>query len=197
MECWDYRGTEKGLASCCKNCAFYAKRQAHRIPDSIRCWEYLDCKEDCSVRNALSLEHGADDDETALLGRGRKIVVLDDSKTLRNLVKLILEEYEYEVDVASNGREAIEKFNRWHPHLLVCDINLTGSTMTGMDVLVYAKTYKKDLRVIMLSSRADKETVDFCIQNGADAFVQKPFKNEDLVRKIYHVLRSEPNVKKV
>jgi len=196
MECWDYRGTDKGLASSCKNCGFYNKRQAHRIPDTIRCWEYLNCQEDCSVRNALSQEHSVKNDETRLLGSGKKVVVLDDSKTLRNLVKLILEEYEYEVDVAASGREAIEKINRWHPHLLICDINLAGSAMSGVDVLVQSKTYKKDLRVMMLSSRADKETVDFCVQSGADAFVQKPFKNEDLVRKIHQIMRADPNAKR-
>lgn len=185
------------MASSCKNCSYQIKRQGRRIPDSIRCWEYLNCSEDCSVRNALSQERDDDSDETRLLGRGKKVLVLDDSKTLRNLVKLILEEYEYDVDVASNAREAIEKINRWHPDLLICDINLTGSTMTGMDVLVQAKTYKQSLHVMMLSSRADKETVDFCMTSGADAFVQKPFKNEDLVKRIQQVLRADPNSRKI
>jgi len=196
MECWDYRSTESGLAGSCKDCGFYAKRQARKIPETIHCWEYLSCKEDCSVRNAMLQEHDSDTDETRLLGRGRKVVVLDDSKTLRNLVKLILEEYEYEVEVAANGREALEKLNRIHPNLLVCDINLTGSTMTGMDVLVQAKSFRSDLKVMMLSSRGDKETVDFCSEHGADAFVKKPFKNEDLVLQVYQVLKAEPSGKK-
>jgi CheY-like chemotaxis protein len=130
-------------------------------------------------------------DSFDLLGKGKKVLVLDDSKTLRNLVKMILEEYEYQIETASNGRDAIEKSNKWHPDLMICDINLTGSTLTGIDVLAQVKSHRKDLKVVMLSSKADKQTIDLCMEHGASAFIRKPFNNDDLVKRVSQILKSK------
>jgi CheY-like chemotaxis protein len=186
-ECWTYRFDGKNMATSCKGCLYHKKREEKRIPDEVRCWEYLSCKETCEIRKSIETVHN-DEGTATLLGRGKKVLILDDSKTLRNLIKAILEEYEYEVDTVALGRDAIEKTNRWHPDIIICDINLAGSSLSGLDVLTQLKRFKKDSVVLMVSSKADPETIKYCMDNGAAAFVKKPFKNDELVEQVAKAL---------
>ena len=118
----------------------------------------------------------------------KKVLVLDDSEMLRNLIKFVLEEQEYKVRTVAIGREALKNIVEWHPDLMICDINLAGSSLSGLDVLKKSRKIKSGMKIIMLSSKADTETVKFCNKNGADAFIKKPFKNDELVIKISYIL---------
>lgn len=190
-ECWEHRSTTEGqLSTSCKSCVYNQKRRTESIPADLRCWEYLNCKEDCSIRKTLE-QVTKTSESFSMLGRGKRLLIVEDSKSLRNLMKMIFEEYEYEVETAANGRMALDLISRFHPDIITCDINLTGSSLSGLDILAQVKSKNPKMKIVMVSSKSDRETVSFCLSKGANGFIQKPFKNDELVKKVFQATRSK------
>ena len=79
-----------------------------------------------------------------------RILVVDDEENIRLLFKEELEEENYEVEVASNGYEALEKIKNTHFDLVVMDIKMPG--MDGIQALNEIKNINKDQPVILCSA---------------------------------------------
>jgi len=108
-----------------------------------------------------------------------RILVVDDEPYIRELIRDTLKTRRYAVSVAANGVEALEVMAR-DPH----DIVVTDVVMPGMGGLDLVKRLKKShplARVIVLTGYPrDSDIGDFLLQ-GADEFLPKPFRGNDLV----------------
>lgn len=113
---------------------------------------------------------------------GKKIMVVDDSPTVRSLHGFILKSRGFEVVTASNGIEAIEKlYSNKDIVLAIVDIN-----MPKMDGIQFCKTIRKedayrDLPVIIVTSEQEEDDRKKGIDAGANIYMVKPTQPDKLV----------------
>lgn len=111
-----------------------------------------------------------------------KILVVDDSRTSRKILKGILESKGYEiVGEASNGEEGVKMFQECKPDVVTLDI--TMPVMDGIEALEKIKAIDPDARVIMVTAAGQKGNVMQALKLGAFEFVSKPFE-EDVIATI-------------
>lgn len=116
----------------------------------------------------------------------KKILIVDDEPKIAEVVKSYLENTGYRVSVAYSGREALEKFERENPALVVLDLMLPD--MPGEEICT-ALRKKSRVPIIMLTAKVDEEDILRGLNIGADDYVTKPFSPRQLVARVEAVLR--------
>ncbi len=114
----------------------------------------------------------------------KKILVIEDSKTMLKLISTILKKEGFEVFEAKNGWEGLEKANDLLPDLIVSDIIMPG--LDGFNLLKQLKKYPliNKIPLIFLSGKDDVLSVDEGISLGASAFLTKPLDAEKFIQTI-------------
>jgi two-component system chemotaxis response regulator CheY len=116
-----------------------------------------------------------------------KILLVDDSKTSRKILKGILEDNGHEIiGEAVNGEDGLEKFKTLHPELTTMDI--TMPIMDGLEALKQIIEYDKNAKVIMVTAAGQKTKMVDAIKYGAAEFLAKPFEAAQIVEIINKVL---------
>lgn len=116
-----------------------------------------------------------------------KILVVDDSRTSRKILKGILETAGYEVvGEATNGLEGYESYVELKPDLVTMDI--TMPVLDGIEALKKIKGEYPDAKVVMVTAAGQKTKMVEAVQNGADEFVPKPFDAESLQKTLNKLL---------
>lgn len=108
----------------------------------------------------------------------RKILVVDDSSLARRLTKRILEELGHDVEEATDGSQALEKYALGQHDLVVLDMLMAG--MYGLDVLVKLKELNPELPVIVATADIQRTTRDQVKAAGASAMLNKPVNKDEL-----------------
>src|SRR5262249_7653121 len=119
-------------------------------------------------------------------GHLAEILVVDDDKHIREVVRFALERAGHVVREAADGAEALRSVRAAEPELIVLDI-----VMPEEDGLSVCKTLRKSSRVpiIFLSSRDDEIDRVLGLELGADDYITKPFSPRELVARTAAVLR--------
>ena len=119
----------------------------------------------------------------------RTILVVEDEKDIRDLVRFHLEQEGYGVREAETGEQALAQVATERPALLVLDLMLPGTD--GLEVCrrVRAQASTETLPVIMLTARAAEVDRVLGLEMGADDYVTKPFSPRELVARVRAVLR--------
>jgi CheY-like chemotaxis protein len=102
----------------------------------------------------------------------KRILVVDDEQ---DLLDLLTEHFEgrYEVDTATSGAAAIERFVRQRPDVVFLDINMPGAN--GVEVLKLLKQTDPTIPVIMVTANTEIPVAEECLKSGALSYVPKPF----------------------
>lgn len=108
-----------------------------------------------------------------------RILIVDDSLFQRRVISASLKVEGYEVIEAVNGKEGLEKIITVKPDLILLDILMPEKD--GFEVLKELQGTKNTIPVIMLTSDVQDSTRNECMALGAQAFVNKPAKAEDLI----------------
>lgn len=115
-----------------------------------------------------------------------KILVVDDEKKIREMIKNYLENEGFEVAESSNAGEALENIKRERPSLVVLDWMLPG--MSGLEVCRIIRS-ESSIPVIMLTARTEEVDKLLGLELGADDYITKPFSLRELTARIKAVLR--------
>lgn len=118
-----------------------------------------------------------------------KILLVDDSNTMRRIEKNTLEKMGYtDITEAQDGAEAVKRVAAGGFQLVLMDWNMPN--MTGIDALkaIKADPAHKSLPVIMVTSESEKSRIMEAIQSGAASYVVKPFQADTLQDKINAVM---------
>jgi DNA-binding response OmpR family regulator len=121
----------------------------------------------------------------------RSVLVVDDEPTARSMLRLILVRAGFEVREAKDGYEALAAVERNMPDLMILDI-----MMPGIDGFVVCQTLRNnekaaDLPIIMLSARADRESVNKGLSVGATEYLTKPVKPDELTEHVRAALAAK------
>lgn len=115
---------------------------------------------------------------------GKKILVIEDELKVRNNIKLLLEEEGYKVFSAASGEEGIALALEILPCLIICDIMMPG--IDGYEVLRRLSVPKETTSIpfIFLTAKVEREDLRLGMQLGADDYIFKPFKADDLLKAV-------------
>ena len=107
--------------------------------------------------------------------KGQKtVLIVDDSSSLRNILKKILENLNYEVcGMADNGISAITKYKELKPDIVMVDMIMPQ--LGGLECLRLLRQVDPSVAVIMVSSVSSQETVISCLKEGAKHYILKPY----------------------
>ncbi len=114
-----------------------------------------------------------------------KLLIVDDEVSFSRLLQYDLQD-DYELDLSSDGTEAVNKVQKTLYDLILLDIKLPR--MDGTEVLKILKESTPSTPVIMISGQGDISTAVKCMKLGADDYVQKPHDINELLNKIEHAL---------
>lgn len=121
------------------------------------------------------------------------ILLVDDDEAVREITAAMLEDLGYAVRVAAGGMAALDLLERCpRIDLLMVDVSMPG--MSGLELTRRMKQRRPGLPVLLVTGYADGDAVDAV---GAERIVLKPFRNEDLARKIRTALGGGGNGKVV
>jgi len=116
-----------------------------------------------------------------------RIMLIDDSKTMRNIQKSVLKQLGYtEIEEACDGQDALSKVAAFKPELCLVDWN-----MPNMDGLTFVKAFResdKSTPLIMVTTEAEKSRVIEAIKAGINNYVVKPFTPDLLSERITETL---------
>lgn len=116
-----------------------------------------------------------------------KILLVDDSKTSRKILRSILEENGHEiVGEAANGQEGYEKFIELKPELTTMDI--TMPVLDGLEALKKIIEYDKNAKVVMVTAAGQKTKMVDAVKYGAAEFLAKPFEATQIIEIINRVI---------
>lgn len=120
----------------------------------------------------------------------KDILIVDDEKDIRVLIKGILEDEGYQTREASNAEQAIAAVEEKIPDLMILDIWLQDSDQDGLEILKTVKVDNDILPVLMISGHGTIETAVSAIKYGAYDFIEKPFKSDRLLLMIARALET-------
>lgn len=103
----------------------------------------------------------------------KSILVVDDQIGVRRLLVETFRDQGFDVDLAANGYEALEKLNDKAPDLILLDMKMPG--MNGLEVLRQIKQRYPDQAVIMMTAYGELEIVNEAINLGVKECITKPF----------------------
>jgi two-component system response regulator PilR (NtrC family) len=115
-----------------------------------------------------------------------RLLVVDDERSMRELLSIVLRREGYDVTLAENGRAAIDQLERGRFDLLISDIKMPD--MTGVDVLRAAKRIDPDILGIMITAFASADTAIEAMRLGAHDYLSKPFDVDELKMKVRNAL---------
>lgn len=108
------------------------------------------------------------------------VLIVDDSRTSRRILKNILEEQGHCIlGEAKNGQEAIELYTELCPDVVTMDI--TMPVMDGLEALQRIRRNDENARVIMITAAGQKEKMTEAVRFGAVEFLTKPFAAEKVI----------------
>jgi DNA-binding response OmpR family regulator len=115
----------------------------------------------------------------------KKILIIDDEENVRLLYQEELQDEGYEVIVASNGQDGLEKFNHHKPDLITLDIHMVG--INGLETLRLIRERSRDIPVILCTAYGEYKQ-DFRSW-GSDAYIVKSSDLNELLTKVKEILR--------
>lgn len=119
----------------------------------------------------------------------KKIIAVDDSESVREIVRDTLEQAGYEVDTAVDGVDALEKMKASQYRLLVTDLYMPR--MTGLELITQVRKLEnyKHTPILFLTTESHMDKKKQAKEAGATGWIVKPFVAEKLIRTVKKVLR--------
>ncbi|OPY68080.1 MAG: Blue-light-activated protein [Syntrophorhabdus sp. PtaU1.Bin002] len=123
-----------------------------------------------------------------VLTRRQKILLVDDEDVVRDLIKGVLTDEPTDILEAADGTEALNIFREQHAaiDLVILDMIMPG--IKGDEVLREMRNIRKDVKVIISSGYMSEEQRDSLKKYKVDGFLDKPFRDKDVIHKIIEVL---------
>jgi two-component system, NtrC family, response regulator len=111
-----------------------------------------------------------------------RILIIDDDENILRVEAAILKDKGYEVETAATGAEAIEKTEKGHFDLMLVDIRLPD--MEGTEVITKVHDTTPKIRKIIVTGYPTLQNAVAAVNNGADAYVMKPFDVEQMLETV-------------
>jgi len=118
----------------------------------------------------------------------KKILLVDDSKTVLMMEQMILNKAAYELVIANDGRQAIAKANDEHPDLILMDVMMPE--MGGFEACAHLRSVEatRGIPIIMVTTRGEAESIEKGYASGCSDYITKPINGMELLSKLKNYL---------
>jgi len=121
------------------------------------------------------------------MGADRRILIVEDHPTMREAMRLVLEGEGFAIDEAADGEAALTSIHASPPDLLFLDLNIPGTSGTGVLEAVRADPTLAAVRVIVVTAAGEESRAE-ALRLGADEYFTKPFSPTALLQTVERVL---------
>lgn len=113
-----------------------------------------------------------------------KVLIVDDIPNNVEAVSEMIQEFDFDIQKAFNGKEAIEKIDSFLPNIILLDLMMPGTN--GWDIIEYvrAKFDKSQMAIIVTSLLSNKDNIDECYEMGVNDYVTKPIIKSRLISSV-------------
>lgn len=115
---------------------------------------------------------------------GKRVLLVEDEPNIVESLSFLLGRSGFAVEVSGTGKKALERILSEPPDVLVLDVMLPE--IDGFEILrsVRADDHCRDLPIVMLTAKGQREDRDRAMRGGADLFITKPFANAEVVEAV-------------
>lgn len=132
-----------------------------------------------------------DDTEDRDLGNARLLVV-DDMPFNLTIVRKIAGDWNVQIDIAENGKEAVQKIRENGYDIVLMDLQMP--VMDGEEATREVRKFNPDIPIIALTASSNMSTKQILLEAGMNAYLTKPFNPDDLYAKLHEILQSPKNI---
>lgn len=111
-----------------------------------------------------------------------KVLAVDDSTTILQMIKDTLSAENFDVETATNGAEALVKYAKIRPDIVTLDVSMP--LMDGYEALSKILNFDKNAKIIMLTATEHWPMVERCLARGAVGYISKPFSEKELINTV-------------
>lgn len=117
-----------------------------------------------------------------------RLLIVDDEEKLVTILKGFLTGRGFEVWTAKSGDEALQLVEQHKPQVMLLDLNLEGSPVSGLEVLAKTKALLPGAVVLVVSGYSDEDKKAAALKHGADDYLEKPLLLPDVLKAIQNAL---------
>ena len=125
----------------------------------------------------------------------KKILIVDDDPSVVIALQFLMEQQGFNVMTAQSGEFALELILQYNPDLVLLDIMLPGIDGWEVCEIIRLNPDYRNIKVIFLTAKRSEVDIAKGLALGGDAYITKPFSNDELVAKVKEVL--EKNIKSI
>lgn len=111
-----------------------------------------------------------------------KILLVEDEPSLAMVIKDSLQEHQFEVEVASDGDEALKTYHSFEPHLVILDVMIPK--LNGFNVSKTIRNLDRKTPIIFLSAKIQPKDIVKGFESGGNDYLRKPFSMDELLARI-------------
>ena len=116
------------------------------------------------------------------------ILIVEDEPGVALAIQFLMEQQGHRVLVAGRGEDALELVYKYKPELILLDIMLPGISGWEVCEIIRLNPACRDIKVVFLTARGNEAEIARGLALGADAYITKPFSNDQLVAKVNRLL---------
>lgn len=120
-----------------------------------------------------------------------RILLIEDDLDMAEAIRLRLEANDFEIIVAHDGMEGLNKARTENPDLIILDVMLPKLDGFNLCRMLKFDEKHKSILIIILSAKVQKTDIERGKEVGADAYITKPFKAEELLAKIKELINPQ------
>ena len=123
----------------------------------------------------------------------KKILIIDDNKDIRDLMRIILEKVNFSVSESEDGSSGLTAAREVKPDLILLDVMMPG--LSGFDVLQQIRIEKdsqlREVPIMMITAKSQSEDIDRALALGATGYIVKPFRQAKFIERVNLLLGIE------
>ena len=116
---------------------------------------------------------------TAAATSAPTVLIIDDEMGILDTIRILLKSEGFIPYTALGGKKGLEQIAALKPELIITDVRMPD--VTGLDILASVRAHDPEAVVILMTAQASLQSAIGAVNNGAFYYIQKPFKNEELV----------------
>ena len=118
----------------------------------------------------------------------KEILIVEDEPGVVVAIQFLMEQQGYNVLVAERGEDALDLIYKYKPNLVLLDIMLPGISGWEVCEIVRLNPDYRDVKIVFLTARGDEAEIARGLALGADAYITKPFSNDQLIARVNAIL---------
>ncbi|HEY9639104.1 MAG TPA: response regulator [Coleofasciculaceae cyanobacterium] len=126
-----------------------------------------------------------------------KVLIVEDNADMRSYVSKVLQRMGHEVHTARNGKEGFQAVQALQPQIVITDLMMPSVSGLEMIQMIRQDEALKGIPVILLTAKADEDTRIEGVEQGADAYLSKPFNDRELLAEVRNLLALKESERKV